>query len=1581
MQEANWNNFKAKFNGKEQSSFEWLCYLLFCKEFKIPIGIPGYKNQAGIETNPIEVDSKKVGFQAKFYGTTLSNCKKDLIKSINTTKNRHPEINKVIFYINRNFGQGKKKNDPKYKTDIENHAKLKNIEIEWRTENFFKSPFVCEENINIAQHFFSLEKSVIDFIGDLTRHTESILKPIQSKINYDNNEIKIDRSQVVEKLKETLHTSSLLILSGKAGVGKTAVIKDFYDLEKETKTFFVFKATEFNISNVNHLFKDYGDFTLSDFIEEYEDISDKLIVIDAAEKLSDIEHQEVFQEFLSALLDSNWKIIFTTRHSYLDDLKYQFIEIYKLNFRPLNIENLTTEELADFSETYKFNLPDSERLRELIHNPFYLNEYLQDYKNFNATISYSDFKNILWNKKISNTSYQQNNTHIKRENCFIKIAQKRANDGLFFVKADYCEGEILHQLESDEIIKYESNAGGYFITHDIYEEWALDKTIERAFHQSKDYKNFFKDIGSSLPMRRAFRNWLSEKLFVKNEDVRTLIEATISDDEIESYWKDEIIVSVLLSDYSENFIQLFESKLLEDNQKLLLKTVFLLRIACKEIDESFLNLLGISKTDGIALKTLFTRPKGKGWDCVIDFINKHKEEFGSRHINTILPLLDDWNNKNKQSETTKNASQIALFYYDEITKNGGFGYGSRDETKNQMIRTILNGSFEIKEELTNIFNEVVSKKETEHRSKYYELIQTVLSSATDSFEIAKNLPEQVIRLADLFWFQIPDEADWRSRVIMGVEQYFCLPEHHLDYFPASAFQTPIFQLLRFAPKQTINFILSFTNKTVECYSKSKLKNEVEEVEVFIDETKSIKQYISNRLWNMYRGTQVSTHLLESIHMALEKWLLENVKSASKEILESWCKYLVENSKSASITAIVTSVVLAEPLKLFNIAKILFQKKEFFLYDTSRMMLDQTAKSQFSIGYGLNYQHKIYEDERIKTGDDKHRKMSLEHLAVKYQFFRNKEESEQEAQKRQEIIWNILDKYYEQLPDKSKETEYDKTWRLYLARMDRRKMNPTIEDKKGGIILNFNPEIEPELKKYSEESLKRSSDAMKYSSLKLWSNYRFERKEDNYKQYQQYENNPQLVITETKEIIKVLKKRQDYNFYLFNQSIPAYTCSVLIRDYFEKLNAKEKEFCKKVIIEYASWPLQENYQYQISDGVNAAVNVLPFLLKPFPQNLGTIKTILLLILFDSHPVGMNQRLSDYAIWAILHNLWKVSFEDAHSIFLGYLLLRPKYEDLWDKIREENYKKNIYQLSFAQVSESFLKKHKNEIEKITSNNITYNELNNLDKLDLETLKTAFELLPLKTENEYHKKFLNHIFSVFSKRLFIDDDRTDYSLKHRFLQKFAYFILTSKKEEIGTYLKPFLNDFNSSRDMADFFSEFVSAEDQLNQYEEFWIVWNTFYPKIVEICQKDSRLHYAKEIVHNYLLARPYWKEDAKEWHTLKDREKLFFKKVAEDIGDHPAVLYSLSKLLNDIGSNFMENGVFWISNILQKNQTLFTKELEINTIYYIENIVRKYIINNRYKVKTSIQIKNQIIVILNFLVERGSVTGYLLREDIL
>ena len=63
----------------------------------------------------------------------------------------------------------------------------------------------------------------------------------------------------------------------------------------------------------------------------------------------DHDNLDVFKEFLDSFVKNKWKIIFTTRNSYLEDLNYQFIDI--MNIQPFNIKinNLESKELVDIS--------------------------------------------------------------------------------------------------------------------------------------------------------------------------------------------------------------------------------------------------------------------------------------------------------------------------------------------------------------------------------------------------------------------------------------------------------------------------------------------------------------------------------------------------------------------------------------------------------------------------------------------------------------------------------------------------------------------------------------------------------------------------------------------------------------------------------------------------------------------------------------------------------------------------------------------------------------------------------------------------------------------------------------------------------------------------------------------------------------------------------------------------------------------------------------------------------------------------------------------------------------------------------
>ena len=143
------------------------------------------------------------------------------------------------------------------------------------------------------------------------------------------------------------------------------------------------------------------------------------------------------------------------------------------------------------------------------------------------------------------------------------------------------------------------------------------------------------------------------------------------------------------------------------------------------------------------------------------------------------------------------------------------------------------------------------------------------------------------------------------------------------------------------------------------------------------------------IWSMYRGngTPVVPSVLQSIHMALEKTLLEFSQILKSEILQNILLRILIQSKSASLTSVVCSVVLANPDKFYDIALILFKTIELFHYDTMRCTNEFQARSLYSIGYGIDkIKDILYTDERLKTCEDKHRNSNLESLFLNYQLF-------------------------------------------------------------------------------------------------------------------------------------------------------------------------------------------------------------------------------------------------------------------------------------------------------------------------------------------------------------------------------------------------------------------------------------------------------------------------------------------------------------------------------------------------------------------------------------------------------------------
>ncbi|KAA6307809.1 hypothetical protein EZS27_040518, partial [termite gut metagenome] len=115
-------------------------------------------------------------------------------------------------------------------------------------------------------------------------------------------------------------------------------------------------STEFsiNVNNINDLFRLDHNFSFQQFLETYQAEAKKLFVIDSAEKLAELNNLDILQNLITRLKDAGWIIVFTTRYSYLDDLKFHIKETYQLPCEVIDIPLLNDTQLEDSA-----SLPDA----------------------------------------------------------------------------------------------------------------------------------------------------------------------------------------------------------------------------------------------------------------------------------------------------------------------------------------------------------------------------------------------------------------------------------------------------------------------------------------------------------------------------------------------------------------------------------------------------------------------------------------------------------------------------------------------------------------------------------------------------------------------------------------------------------------------------------------------------------------------------------------------------------------------------------------------------------------------------------------------------------------------------------------------------------------------------------------------------------------------------------------------------------------------------------------------------------------------------------------------------------------------
>ncbi|PZP48327.1 MAG: hypothetical protein DI598_10070, partial [Pseudopedobacter saltans] len=1366
------------------------------------------------------------------------------------------------------------------------------------------------DNAQLSPYFKAIEK--------LKSDSKEILRPIKTSIGKDENKFQLPRLKAREEILEALSgVSQITIVTGKPGVGKSAEIKEIIQKDLSNSSVFVFRADQFNESTLANVFSSQGvNETIEDIFSCISLIPEKIIFIDSLEKLLEADPECAFKQLLALLKEHpEIKIIASTRKYAIDLITLKF-GIDKNNTSIIDVPTLNEEELKLVSEKFPQlnSVLKNDKVKKLLQSPKYLDFSILAISKTNddyANVSLIEFKDKLWNSLVVDSTNTKNGLPIKREEAFKEIAVKRAKEMKLFTKPDKSDAEAITCLENDEIVFQEQNNRMYSPTHDILEDWALVKYVSSKFEESPKPKDLFSSLGNEPAIRRAFRLWIEDYLIDNSGKINELIKATTSDQTIEKYWADELLVAVFKSENSNSFFTAFEKELFTDKATLFNRCLHIIKTCCKESDQ-------IINDSNLLL------PIGSGWKEALFFIQKNIAQLESIKL-SILNFLSDWYCRLRfqygkiENAELEAAKSIILTYLKEVEDENEFWREENAEGKSSNLISILFdlasiSKEEIKQLIARAFTNKENRKSWRLNSFYENVIESCLSGIGNQRLIIE-LPELIIETAWKNWKYIqpkesdyPDGTRFLSRHSLQDVECWGIRDKH-SFFPSGIYKTPFYNLLWVHPIVGLKFIIDFINYSVEFYVNAtcEYKHKICQIELEQNDGTKIKLYAAWELWAAYRGLSVTNNALESLLMSFEKFLLETARrksEVSKENLKYIFDYVLKNTNNVATLSVLTSVAIAYPEEVEEAILPLLSVQEFYDWDLNRALEERSVLAP------MDNQITFAQKERRESNQLPHRtqyQRGLGDFIVNYQF---------NVRKLNQQIHNLFDKLKASIKDG------DLMWKKRLNEIDIRNWEVKLHDEKlGGFV--FQPKYEKEV----VENLNSSQDYFDKQILSIAYleiiTKAFEKKES-------------ISFEKWSECHKYYSETENLDF-LFSRPI---TLACLgLNEFSTSISIKQKRWCLDTLMQSivvimqgsfnGNFELDRRYNPREQEIALSSFHLLMMNAEGDDDKNGIIATMIYMLFanFSEHEI-------DKIILYVRDVFFKQFPDNTKRVWLGL-------------IKYSNYKKTNPNFYGNQDEES-LKEENEFVQQIASDKKLKLELTeiNLEKSEGYLLARAFVITPYDTTDKDFSNFINYVLS-----LVLDDliKREDYSYKrNRESRQFHHESISDieqylsnlfldadfdfSKSILTTLVNALSNNIQHQKFGRDGLFEFVNTTldyfvlklydngnlkiDQAKysiQQTNFWNLWEVLYDLIPS---NETHPLIPKLLLNiRYLLWDYHGNPNENNWNVLNGK-KDFYKKIFFEKGKRDSS--SAINVFSTIGDNeFLPDGISWLIEIFKVN----------------------------------------------------------------
>jgi hypothetical protein len=1424
--------------------------------------------------------------------------------------------------------------------------------------------------------YFDLSKldPFIQSVEKLRNDSEIILKPLKSSISDDTSEFHLKRSNLVLALTASVNTNTLTIVTGKPGVGKSALVKDSLADQFATASNFVFRADQFNQPHLANVFSNQSvNESIQDIFSCVALIPEKIIVIDSLEKLlEDPNSDNAFKQLLTLLKDyPEIKVIGTSR-KYAIDLLIQKFGMDQKSLNIIEVPVFTDTDLQRVADQFPVlvHVLANTKIKRLLRCPKYLDFALrslgrasEDYSN----ISITEFKDKLWNTLIKNVTNRQRGLPAKREDAFMNITLIRAKAMKLFIRPQGVDGEAVEMLENDQMIFQDKQSGNYAPSHDILEDWALVKYVSTNYEDFPKPQDLYQKIGNEPAIRRAFRLWIEDYLVDAPTKVNALITATLAQEGKETYWTDELLIAVFKSEDCASFFTAFETQLLANKAVLLNRCIHLIRTACKE------SLLTNTKT------TLLL-PVGSGWKELVGFVQKHIAKTNPIR-GSVINLITDWEYRllfshgvlEKETTAVKN---IIVHYFGQLEKGDEFWQkDANSNAKTELVTLLFNLSAVGKTEITDLVHRAIAKQKTANWriNSFYDLIINQCLSGWGNYTLVEMLPDLVIETAWQAWKLKPRKpitgiakelVPFVSGRLRGDECWGIYDRH--QFFPSGIYKIPIYDLLRSHPLKGAKFVVEFINYSVDFYVKAncEYKHELKEIEIELNDGVVVKQWAAFELWAAFRGSSVTHYCLESILVSLEKYLLETAAlktDVSRLNLVFLFNKLIRESNNVMICGVLSSVAMAYPEEVGEAMLPLLSVREFYKWDITRYIKEGSSLAP------MDMKISIAQKTRWDSNQLEHRKKYLNGwrgFVVDYQFRIGTINTQ---------MFAVIDKL------KSKAAKDDIVWRKTLTEIDRREYRADPHEEQENTLV-IQPGYDADVLAFMNAGIEQAeaqNAALNYSGLLL-------------KAY------------EGKEPLSFENWGKCYDHYSIEENLntmydrPATLAAVGLRDFAAELTEEQKTWCLQKLVKIIILVIKDtfNESYEMNQEFNLMEKELSLknlhLLMPHLATEDKESFVLILIYAMISPFH-NYEMTAFASY--LREVFFLEFPDeAKRAWIG-MLHYAKYKKanpiIQHRMTDEEYQKEI-------------KAEENYIATLATNKGLSIDI---DELDLDTyngylLAKALLTIPYQVPDELYNRYLNKFIPLLTEDLKLEENHSyNRQVKERQVNSeividiqfyLAEVLLKSDFSVSESILDLIINPLYSqdtrthrfNRDDVFGFSNkipgyiILKLDDELlkqppSEFLEswvanFWVLWQHLFKRI-----SNSGEQYLTQA----LFLDIDFNKERNNWKPLDYKQSFYFDMV-RSLGNKNAK--PIIKFMSTVGEKeLLPAGLSLIADIVRTNPD----EASALMNQAGEQLIKRLYDNHMPVVKKDGQLISDYVYLLDIMIGLGSSQAYFYRENVI